>query len=136
MTDALAPPEAGILTFPGGIPGFPTTERFVLRDLTEDGTFQELASVDDPALALIVLSPWLAFPGYAPELPEEDQEFLGIEDPSDVIVFCAVNAPEDVDGLTVNLLGPFVVNRHSLIGRQVILTDQSLDVRTPLPTGS
>lgn len=135
MTDAPTS-NGGVLTFPGGIPGFPDVERFVVRDLTDDGVFQELTSVEQPTVSLVVLSPWLAFPDYEPELPEEDQEFLGIGDPSDAIVFCAVNAPEDADGLTVNLIGPFVVNRHTLVGRQVVLHDRSYDVRTPLPTGS
>lgn len=136
MSDDAPTPDGGVLTFPGGIPGFPGAERFVLRDLTEDGTFQELTSVDEPSVALVVLSPWLAFPEYEPELPEEDREFLGIEDPAEAVVFCAVNAPENVEGLTVNLLGPFVVNRRTQVGRQVILSDQPHDLRTPLPTGS
>ena len=51
-----------------------------------------------------------------------------------MLLFCAVTIPEGDEVATMNLLGPFVVNRHTLIGRQVVLKDEAATpVRAPLP---
>ena len=123
-----------ILTFPEGLPGFPDTRRFVLTEFSGDGVFQLLTSLDRPDLSMVVMVPWLAFPDYGPEIGETDRVDLGIEDPSDAVVFCAVTADEEQ--LYVNLLGPFVVNRHTRVGRQLVLADQDLPVRAPLHAGA
>ena len=47
--DAGSDNPPGTMVFPGGIPGFPDYERFVLVDIVEDGIFQRLQSLDDAA---------------------------------------------------------------------------------------
>ncbi|PWG73689.1 flagellar assembly protein FliW, partial [Enterococcus hirae] len=71
---------------------------------------------------------------YAPVIGDEDQAKLGIESPEDALLFCSVTLPEDEDATpTMNLLGPFVVNRHTRVGRQVVLQDEEqYPVRAPL----
>lgn len=128
--------EPAVLRFPDGLPGFPGATHFVLTDLTEDGIFQLLQSVDDPDLSMVVSSPWLFFPDYAPELSDDDERALGIERQEDVALFCSVTADADEDRLFVNLLGPFIVNADTLVGRQVVLTDQEWPVRAPIPAAS
>lgn len=129
-TTAPAPPEGGgtVLHFHDGIPGLAGGARYALSDLTKDGTFQLLACVDDPALSLVVTSPWLFFPDYTPDVPEADRLGLHLEGPEDALVFCSVIA-EDTDDLFLNLRAPFVANRHSLTARQVILDDEDLPLR-------
>ena len=124
-----------VLTFRDGIPGFPGATRWVLTDLVDDGAFQLLQSVDDPDLAMVVGVPWLFFPDYAPDLDDDEVRALGITDPEDVVLFCSVTVPEDGDAPTMNLLGPFVVNRHTQEGRQLVLGIDDAQVRTPLPLG-
>lgn len=131
--DDLAPP---VLTFPDGIPGFPTATRWVLTDLVEDGAFQLLQSVEDPDLAMVVGIPWLFFPDYAPDLDDTEVRALGISRPEDAVLFCSVTVPEEGQSPTMNLLGPFVVNRHTNVGRQVVLGVDDTQVRTPLPLGA
>lgn len=132
MTDQDPP----VLSFPDGIPGFPGATRWVLTDLVDDGAFQLLQSVDEPDLSMVVGVPWLFFPDYAPDLDDDEVTSLGIEDPEDVVLFCSVTVPEDGGGPTMNLLGPFVVNRHTRVGRQVVLGLDDAQVRTPLPLGA
>ena len=128
--------EPPVLTFPDGIPGFPTATRWVLTDLVEDGAFQVLDSLDDPDLSMVVGVPWLFFPDYAPDLADSEVRALGIEQPEDAILVCSVTVAEDGDGPTMNLLGPFVVNRHTHVGRQVVLGLDDAQVRAPLPIGA
>ena len=131
--DDLASP---VLQFPDGIPGFPDATRWVLTDLVDDGAFQLLQSVDDAELAMVVGVPWLFFPDYAPDLDDAEVRALGITDPEDVVLFCSVTVPEEGEAPTMNLLGPFVVNRHTQVGRQVVLGVDDAQVRTPLPLGA
>lgn len=125
-------PDDHVLTFPAGIPGFPTATRWELSELADDGAFQLLQSLDDPDLAMVVGVPWLFFPDWAPDLADDEVRGLGIDEPEDAVVFCSVTVPEVGDEPTMNLLGPFVVNRHTRVGRQVVLDEDEARVRTPL----
>ena len=125
---------APVLTFPGGIPGFSDVERFGLSDLTEDGTFQLLQAVDVPELSLVVASPWLFFPDYAPDLPDASLEQLGIEAREDLVVFCTVQA-DDTDQLQLNLRAPFATNVRTHRGVQLILDDPDLPLRAVVSAG-
>lgn len=129
------PADPPVLTFEDGIPGLRDLTRWTIVDLTEGGEYQLLTAIDDADVSLVVASPWLFFPDYAPDIPNVDIEALEIGDPADAVVFCAVNLPDGQDVPTMNLLGPFVVNAHTRLGRQVILDDPSHGVRTPLPDG-
>lgn len=139
MSDPATDPsdtDEQVLVFPEGIPGFPDARRWVLNDLVDDGAFQLLQSLDDPDLAMVVGVPWLFFPDYAPELPEPERRELGIERVEDAVVFCSVSIPEGGGTPTMNLLGPFIVNRHTRVGRQVVLESSTDAVRAPLPLGA
>ena len=133
--DAGQPQEPdGVLRFDDGIPGFAQAHRFVLSDLSEDGTFQLLTCIEDPQLSLVVASPWLFFPDYAPELPEGDRAVLAIDDPTQAVVFCTVNVDDD-DQLVVNLRAPFVANAQTLAARQVVL-EEDFPLRAPVASGA
>ncbi|MCC5949520.1 MAG: flagellar assembly protein FliW [Nitriliruptoraceae bacterium] len=137
MTDAVTtvdPQGRTVLSFEDGIPGFGTTRRFTLEDLTDEGTFQLLAAVEDPERSLVVTSPWLFFPDYTPDLPREDVRVLALKQPEDALVFCSVIA-DDHDEMYVNLRAPFVANARSLSARQVVLDDAQLPLRAPVPLG-
>lgn len=126
--------EPAVIVFPDGIPGFPTHRRFVLVNFADDSVFQMMQSVDDPDISMVVASPWDFFPDYAPELSEIEQRDLGIEQATDAVVFC----PVTITGtdLSMNLVGPFVVNQNTREGRQVVLVDDTYAIRTPIPVGA
>jgi len=124
-----------VLSFPLGIPGLREAgTEFVLESLSddEDGAFQLLRAVADPEIALIVTVPWLFFPDYAPDLPDSELAELGIGQPEEAIVFCPVTLHAEEETIYLNLLGPFVVNGSSRVGRQVVLADSDLPVRAPI----
>ncbi len=135
-TDAPEALDDRVLDFPLGIPGFPGATHWVLTDLVEDGAFQLLQSLDNEELSMVVSVPWLFFPDYAPNLADGEVEALGIESAEDAIVFCSVTVPEGDAPPTMNLLSPFVANRHTRVARQVVLDDDEDRIRTPLPLGA
>jgi flagellar assembly factor FliW len=126
------PAGAKVITFPDGILGFPGSTRFALVNDSEDALFQLLQSLDDESVALIVAVPWLFFPDYSPEISELERKQLKLQSPNDAIVFCPVTLTGDPDVVHLNLLGPFVVHRESLEGRQVVLADSEWPVRASI----
>ncbi|MEX1004173.1 MAG: flagellar assembly protein FliW [Acidimicrobiia bacterium] len=125
-----SPTEAPVeLRFAEGIPGFPDHTRFTLVELADDGAFQLLQSLDDENVAMIVTTPWLFFPDYEMEIPDDAQAELGLGAPEDAVVLSAVTLDASQERFHVNLLGPFVVHRETGHGRQLILSDSDHPVR-------
>jgi flagellar assembly factor FliW len=85
----------------------------------EEAPFLWLQMVDDPKLAFLVVSPAAALKRYEPDISEEDVKFLNLDNPEDAMLFNIVTVhPEG--RATVNLKGPVVVNRRTLVGKQII----------------
>jgi len=120
------------LRFPDGLPGLPDLENFVIVELREDGAFQQLQSVDNIDISMIVCIPWLFFPDYAPVLSDIEQAELGLESAEDAVLFVPVSFDPDSRQVFLNLLGPFVVNAKTRVGRQLVLTGTDYSTRTPI----
>ena len=56
---------------------------------------------------------------YQPDLSEDDVKFLGLADAREALVFNIVTVHADGKA-TVNLKGPIVVNRTTLVGKQIV----------------
>lgn len=104
----------------------------MIVEFRDDGAFQQLHSVDDPDVAMIVCVPWLFFPDYSPVLGDAEQAELGIESADDAVLFVPVSLDPDGGGVTLNLLGPFVVNSRTRRGLQLVLTGSDYSVRAPI----
>lgn len=118
-----------VLEFPDGIPGFPDARRFVLHDLDDEGTFQVLQCLEDEALSMVVCVPWILFPDYQADIGNAEDHGLELDSPDDAIVFCGVTMDQEERAFHVNLLGPFVVNARTLVGKQVVLADSGYSAR-------
>ena len=116
--------------FPDGLPGLPELEHFVIVELRDDGAFQQLQSLDDVDVSMIICVPWLFFPDYAPVLSDIEQAELGLETADDAILFVPVTIDPESRQVFLNLLGPFVVNTKTKVGRQLVLTGTDYTTRT------
>jgi flagellar assembly factor FliW len=120
-----------VITFPEGLIGIPGT-RYALVSQSETSAFYWLHSVDDPAIALPVTTPWLFFPTYEVQVADEDARRVALDGPEGADIFCVVRAAERLEDFTVNLRGPLVVNANQRLGCQIINEATSFDVREPL----
>ncbi len=120
------------LHFPDGLPGLPDLENFVIVELRDDGAFQQLQSLDNVDVSMIVCVPWLFFPDYAPVLSDVEQAALDLESADDAVLFVPVSIDRDSRQIFLNLLGPFVVNSKTRKGRQLVLTGTNYSTRTPI----
>lgn len=119
--------EKEIISFPYGIPGVPF-ERFILKELIEPVKW--LIAVDDPDVAMLVVSPFKYFPTYGFELSEEIVSILEAEKEEDIEVYVALLKYND--GVAANLKSPFVINRNKKIGVQILLEDERYSFKEPI----
>lgn len=118
---------------PLGLLGFEQVKEYVLMADASSEPFLWLQVSNDPNLAFLVLSPFTVVPTYQPDIPEEDIKFLGLKEPEDAVVLNIVTLRGE-EAATLNLKGPIVVNRKTLVGKQIIpLNAAEYSVQYPLP---
>jgi flagellar assembly factor FliW len=118
-----------VLAFPFGLVGLGGS-RYALLDRNPGTGFLWLHSVDDPALALPVVSPAQFFDDFKLEIAPEDQERTGISDPSGARVLVTVRATPNPLDITANLRAPLVIVDGR--GYQVINAVADAPLRAPL----
>ncbi|MDR3091182.1 MAG: flagellar assembly protein FliW [Clostridiales bacterium] len=117
--------EEQIITFEGGLPGFPEDLRFIIiEDGEPESPFCWLQSVDDTDTCFILMDVFSSnFPDYAPELLPEEVLSLGEfnkETAKDFLIYNIVVLPEDSSKMSVNLLAPVLINQAARRGAQLI----------------
>lgn len=125
-------PRESILTFPVGIPGFPTSTAFVLLEHRPGSRFRWLQCVDLPELAVIVIDPLLIDPDYPTDEVRRALAFCKLDEDEDVAVLVICSIPPPPAEVTANLLAPLGVGLHSRRGAQVVIHERGFDVRTPV----
>ena len=125
--------EGKILFFTTGILGFPQAKRYVLIPHRENSPFMWLQAVDVPELAFVVIMPRLFFPEYQPQIPYEAREELHLHKGDEMDLLAIVTIPREApEEMTVNLLGPIVVNVTRRLAKQVILDARRYPLKEPL----
>lgn len=126
--------ELDVVTFPLGLPGFENHRRFVIINHKDGSPFRWLQSVEDGALAFLVVDPATFFSDYAPEMDESDSQFLSLTETTPRLVYTIVTIPKgNPEAMTLNLAGPIVVNAQNRVAKQIVLTDESFGIRHPIP---
>lgn len=121
--------EKLLLHLPFGLIGLRHLSVFELEPSGEGVPFQILRAVvaeGESPMEFVVIAPSHLLDGYKILLRDEDVESLQIQEPSAAMVLniVAIHSHEP-QHVTVNLVGPIVVNRHTLIGQQVIIENSS-----------
>lgn len=122
-----------IVTFPVGMFGFEEEHEFLLIPFEGScETLLSLQSLQTPALAFTVMTPFSLLPDYSPELQPSELKALGVSENGELgyYVLCAVKNP--VADSTVNLKCPIAINVDTRMARQVILETDRYEMRHPL----
>jgi flagellar assembly factor FliW len=110
-----------IISMPLGLLGFEQVKKYVLIGTPEEEPLLWLQMLDNPNQGFVVVPPAAAVGNYTPDITQADVDFLGLKDASDAIVLNIVTV-RGTDA-TVNLKGPIVINRRTLVGKQCIPTN-------------
>lgn len=126
--------EEKIITFPGGIVGFPDLIQFALLHDEEDGieTIHWLQSLQEPAFAMPVMDPLLVKEDYNPEVDDELLKILGDWEHDELLVLVTVTVPQELEKMTVNLKGPILINGKNRKACQVIVEGEEFKVKFPI----
>ena len=120
MTEQPSPAtEQTLVHLPLGLLGFEQFKRFELVRNPAEEPFEWLLSTEDPMLGFLVISPFILVPSYQPDIDPQDTAFLELGDPADAMVLSTVTL-QSHGVATLNLKGPIVFNRHTLVGKQVV----------------
>lgn len=124
-----------IITFPGGIIGFPDMKRFTLLHDEEKGVsvgIRWLQSLEEPGFAMTVIDPLLVKEDYNPEIDDELLAGIGEVTPDNLLVLVTVRIPSDLKQMSVNLQGPIIINVDERKACQIIVDADRYPVRFPI----
>ena len=122
-------PAKSVIDIFAGLIGFPDVHHYVLLEYTPP--FSWLQSVENPALAFVVVNAAEFGEHYQFELPVNDRE-LNLTNAADVAILNLVSIRPEAALSSVNLKAPVIVNLENRKGRQIILDDQRFPTRMPL----
>ncbi|MGN0385632.1 MAG: flagellar assembly protein FliW [Lachnospiraceae bacterium] len=127
--------EAKLITFEGGIIGFPDMKKFALIYDSEKGVnagIRYLQSMDEPTFAMPVMDPLSVCEDYNPEVEDELLKNLGNLDGDNLLVMTTVTVPRDIKEMSVNLMGPIIINTDTRKACQVIVDGDKYPVKYPI----
>jgi flagellar assembly factor FliW len=130
------------LYFPHGLPGFETSERFVLQFQTSLAPIATLQSTGSPDLCFLVVPVALLVNDYSLLVTLEDLRTLGLEEDhqpqlpppgtlSNVMCLAILTVPKE-GPVTANLLAPVVVNLATRVAVQAVRADVTYSHRHPI----
>ncbi|MDF2944210.1 MAG: hypothetical protein K0S01_3068 [Herbinix sp.] len=124
--------ESKVIYFDNGILGFEEYKKYTLLFDDEKGERPDISwlqSLDEPALAIPVVSPFLVKPDYNPEVEDELLKSLGELTEDNIVVMVSVTIPTDVEKISANLKAPFILNSDSKKGAQLIIENSDYEVK-------
>lgn len=109
---------------PAGMMGLPEVTEFELVTNEDSLPVMWLRSTGGEEVSFPVVEPGPLVPNYELELNDADAEFLGEEVATDAFVLTVLTLKSaEPQKATINLIGPIVINRQTLIGKQVLLAN-------------
>lgn len=133
--------EEDVLSFPEGLPGFETYQRYLLIRLdNDDDTLLCLQSLEEEQLAFIVVNPFSVVPDYQPRLTDSELALLDCG-PDAALAFYSIAVLKDsFRDTTFNLKCPLAVNPLNHLAIQAVMEDDRYSMRHPIssaaPSGS
>jgi flagellar assembly factor FliW len=124
--------ESKIIDMRAGVIGFEHLKKFVLHIQDEKNPFWWFQSLDEAAIAFVVINPFIVKADYAPVIDDNDTKLLEIESADDVVLLTIVTIRQNPFSVSVNLRAPIVVNAKKKIAKQVILENAAYPVRYSL----
>ena len=129
--------ESKIIDMRGGIIGFEHLKKYVLHIKDDNNLFWWFQSLDDGAIAFVVINPYSAKADYETMISDNDVKLLEIEEAEDVVLLAIVTIRQNPFSVSVNLRAPVVINAKKKIAKQIVLEDAQYPVQYYLTaTGS
>ena len=108
-----------------GLMGFPDELEFELLINAEELPFMWIRSKKNRELGFVVIEPAQFLTDYEIEVADDDAAALTIEQASDALILNIITLPDngDIESATANLVAPIILNRSTMQGKQVIVSN-------------
>ncbi len=124
--------ENKIIYFDNGIFGFEDYKEYTLLYDDEGGQRPDISwlqSLDEPALAIPVVNPFIIKPDFNPEVEDELLKSLGDLTDENIVVLVSVTVPEEIEKISANLKAPFIINSDERKGTQVVVENADYEIK-------
>lgn len=124
--------EDKIITLERGLIGFEEYKKYTIlydSEKEERPAISWLQSLDEPGLALPVVSPLVVKPDYNPVVEDELLMNIGELTEENLVILLTLTVPEDVKKMTTNLKAPIIINSDTRKGVQLIVENQDYEVK-------
>ena len=121
-----------IIYFENGIFGFEDYKRYTLLFDSEEGERSDitwLQCLDEPELAIPVISPFIIKEDYNPEVEDELLKPLGEVNEENIVLLTSITVPADPEKVSANLKAPFVINSDTRKAAQVIVENLDYEIK-------
>ncbi|RMG73507.1 MAG: hypothetical protein D6710_03275 [Nitrospirae bacterium] len=115
--------EDRVIHFPHGLIGLSHLKRYVILDY-KDTEVKWLQSIEDPAVAFIVIEPFVLDKNYELNLPQQVADLLDAKESSDLVVLIILRVQDE--RVIANFQGPLVINTKNMRGIQIIVESASI----------
>jgi flagellar assembly factor FliW len=122
-------PEGDVIQLPSGLIGFPELKQYVLLDHDKDSPFKWFQSIEDGAIAFVLIDPLLFNPEYVAEVTDAELAELDVQVEEDLVISVIVTVPSNPQNMTANLKAPLIFNLKNRRGKQVILNTSTFTTR-------
>lgn len=122
-------PENDVIHLPLGLIGFPELKKYVLLDHDKDSPFKWFQSLEDGAIAFVLIDPLLFKPDYIAEVTDNELTELDVQVEEDLVISVIVTVPSNPQNMTANLKAPLIFNLKNRRGKQVILNTSQYNTR-------
>jgi len=122
-------PESEVIHLPSGLIGFPELKQYVLLDHDKESPFKWFQSLEDGAIAFVLIDPLLFNPEYIAEVADAELAELDVQSEEDLVISVIVTVPSNPQNMTANLKAPLIFNLKNRRGKQVILNTSSYTTR-------
>jgi len=124
--------ETKMIVFGDGIPGLEQYRKYALLQFEDSYPIVWLQSMEETGICLPVLDTFKVLPDYVFDIDDSDVKALELKGPDELHVVSVVVIPEDIQGMTVNLAAPIIINTNTGNARQVVLSGSEFNVRAPV----
>lgn len=124
--------EDKMIKFENGLMGFEEYKNYTIlydSEKEERPEISWLQSLDEPGLALPVISPLCVKKDYNPVVEDELLRCLGELNDENLVILITMTIPHDLTKMTANLKAPIIINSDTRLGRQLIVENSDYEVK-------
>jgi flagellar assembly factor FliW len=121
--------ESRVITMKGCILGFDQLKYYTILLRDQNNPLWWLQSLEDGAVAFVVIDPFVIKRDYCPTICIADRTFLEISREEEISFLSIVTIRSQPFGVTANLRAPLVINSVKRFGGQIVLEEANYPIR-------